>query len=93
MLLSRFRREVFQSFEKMLTECRGPKTTKNDNKNYIQGVPKNVLIECCWSQGAQAQSPVVGTTWAWRVFIGRFLLGLARAGAQSHVDGKKLHTT
>ena len=90
MLRSRFGREVFQSFEKMLTECWGPKTT---SLHYIQGVPKNVLIEYCWSQGAQAQSPVVGTTWAWRVFIGRFLLGLARAGAQSHVDGKKLHTT
>ena len=23
-----------------------------------QGVPKNVLIGCCWSHGAQAQSPV-----------------------------------
>ena len=26
----------------------------------LQGVPKNVLIECCWSHGA----PVVWTTWA-----------------------------
>ena len=39
----------------------------------LQGVPKNVLIECCGSHGAQAQSPVVGTTWAWKVFFGQRL--------------------
>ena len=36
---------------------------------HIQGVPKNVLIEFCWSHGSQALSPVVGTTWAWKVFF------------------------
>ena len=44
----------------------------------LQGVAKNVPIECCWNQGANAQSPVVGTTWAWKVFFGRFLLRLSR---------------
>ena len=46
------------------------------NKSYVQGVPKNVLIECCWSHGAQAQSPVVGTSGAWKVFF--FMLFLTK---------------
>ena len=33
--------------------------------------------KCCWSHGAQAQSPVVGTTWGWKVFFDRFLLRLS----------------
>ena len=37
-----------------------------------------MLIEGRWSHGAQAQSPAVGTTWAWKVFFGRFLLRLSR---------------
>ena len=38
------------------------------------GCPKKiVLIECCWSHGAQAQSPVAGTTWALKVFFWSFL--------------------
>ena len=37
---------------------------------------KNVQIECCWSQGAGTPSPVGGSTWAWKVFFGRFLLRL-----------------
>ena len=39
---------------------------------------KNVLKECYCGNGAQAQSPVVGTTRAWNVFFGRFLLRLSR---------------
>ena len=43
------------------------------------GCPKkNVLVECYWSQGAQAPLPVFGTTWAWKVFFGRFLLTKTR---------------
>ena len=54
-----------------------------------QGVPKNVLIECCWSHGAQAQSPVVGTTWAWKVFFWSFLTKTKQDQAPpSHVQGK-----
>ena len=39
-----------------------------------------MLIEGHWSHGAQAQSPAlaVGTTCAWNVFFGRFLLRLSR---------------
>ena len=52
----------------------------------IQGVPKNVLIECSWSHGAQAQSPVIGTTWAWKVFFARFFN--TKTDLPSHVHGK-----
>ena len=31
-----------------------------------------------WCHGAEARSPVVGTTWTWNVFFGRFLLILSR---------------
>ena len=37
--------------------------------SYIQGDPKKLLTEWCWSHGAQAQSSVVG-----KLFFGRFLL-------------------
>ena len=37
-----------------------------------------LFIECCCSHSAQAQSPLVGTTWAWKVFFCRFLLRLCR---------------
>ena len=50
---------------------------------------KNVQIECCWSQGVQAPSPVVGTTWAWKVFFWSFLNKTKQDQApRSHVHGK-----
>ena len=56
----------------------------------ITGCPKkNVLIECCWSNGAQAQSRVVGTTWAWKVFFWSFLTKTRQDQAPpSHVHDK-----
>ena len=36
------------------------------NRAYVQGVPKNALSECCWSQGALAQSQVAGTPCVWK---------------------------
>ena len=38
----------------------------------IQGVPKKLLTEYCWSHGAQAQSPVADTPCVWKLFLGRF---------------------
>ena len=54
------------------------------------GCPKkNVLIECCWSHGAQAKPPVVGTTWLWKVFFWSFLTKTRQDQALlSHVHGK-----
>ena len=43
-----------------------------------QGVPKKGTNRMHWSHGAQSQSPVIGKTWAWKVFFGRFLLRLSR---------------
>ena len=57
-----------KNLEKKLTMI----STSNNDETLIQGVPKNVLIECCWSHGAEALSPKIGTTWAWKVFLGRF---------------------
>ena len=58
-------------------------------RQYLQGVPKNVLIECCWSQGVWAPSPVVGTTWAWKMFFLSFLTKTKQDHAPpSHVHGK-----
>ena len=28
----------------------------------LQGVPQKILIECCWNHGAQAKSPIAGTS-------------------------------
>ena len=39
---------------------------------------KNLSIECCLSHDAQAQSLLVFTTWAWKVFFGRFFLRLSK---------------
>ena len=35
---------------------------------------KKWLIEWCWSHGAQAQSPVAGNPWAWKMFFGRLII-------------------
>ena len=51
-------------------------------QSLLQGVP--VLTECCWSQGAQAQSPV-----GWKVFFWLFLIKTKQDQApSSHVHGK-----
>ena len=34
---------------------------------FVQGVPKKVLTDCCWSHGALVQP------WAWKMFVCSFL--------------------
>ena len=43
------------------------------NRAYVQGVLKNALSECCWSQGALAQSQVAGTSCVWKLIFWSFL--------------------
>ena len=47
-----------------VTYCRYPYHLLNLWINQLQGGSKNVPIECCWSHGTQASSPVVGKTCA-----------------------------
>ena len=55
----------------------------------IQGVPKKVLIECCWSHSAPVQSLVAGTSWAWKILFCSFLTKTKQDQAlQRHFDGK-----
>ena len=55
----------------------------------LQGIPKNALLECCWSHSALAQSPFAGTPCVWRLIFWSFLTKTKQDQAPpSHVNGK-----
>ena len=54
------------------------------NRAYVQGVLKNALSECCWSQGALAQSQVAGTSCVWKLIFWSFLTKTKQDQAPPH---------